>query len=266
MLWIWSTQSSLQDHSSFKEWRQQIGLFQDEEGLWRCRGRISNASVSYDSKYPILLPSNEYFTILVIRKAQERVLHNGVKETLSEFRSRYWIVRGRSAIKRVIGRCVICRRFEGLHYSAPPPPPLPAFRVTEKPAFTYTGLDYAGPIYIKPDDNMEKVWICLYTCCVTRCIHIDFVFNLSVESFRRSLTRFTAQRGVTLKILSDNGKTFKSATEMLKKIASHGDISRYLSETRTKWLFNVESPMVGRSIQENGQVSEKMSTQGDETS
>ena len=186
-----------------------------------------------------------------------------MKETLSEFRSRYWIVRGRSAIKRVIGRCVICRRFEGLHYSAPPPPPLPAFRVTEEPAFTYTGLDYAGPIYIKPDDNMEKVWICLY---ITRCIHIDFVFNLSVESFRRSLTRFTAQRGVTLKILSDNGKTFKSATEMLKKIASHGDISRYLSETRTKWLFNVESPMVGRSIQENGQVSEKMSTQGDETS
>ena len=240
LLWIRSTQSSLQDHSSYKEWRQQLGLFQDEEGLWRCRGRISNASVSYDSKYPILLPANEHFTILVIRKAHERVLHNGVKETLTEVRSRYWIVRGRSAIKRVIGRCVICRRFEGQHYSAPPPPPLPTFRVTEEPAFTYTGLDYAGPIYIKSDDNMEKVWICLYTCCVTRCIHLDIVFNLSVESFLRSLTRFTARRGVPLKILSDNGKTFKSAAKILKKIASHGDISRYLLETRTKWLFNVE--------------------------
>ena len=37
LLWIRSTQSSLQDHSSFKEWRQQLGLFQDEEGLWRYR-------------------------------------------------------------------------------------------------------------------------------------------------------------------------------------------------------------------------------------
>ena len=94
---------------------------------------------------------------------------------------------------------------------------------------------------------MEKVWICLYTCCVTRCIHLDIVFNLSVESFLRSLTRFTARRGVALKILSDNGKTFKSAAKILKKIASHGDISRYLSETRTKWLFNVErAPWWGR--------------------
>ena len=140
LLWIQSTQSSLQDHSSFKEWRQQLGLFQDEEGLWRCRGRISNASVSYNSKYPILLPANEHFTILVIRKAHERVLHNGVKETLTEVRSRYWIVRGRSAIKRVIGRCVICRRFEGQHYSAPPPPPLPAFRVTEEPGLRRTHI------------------------------------------------------------------------------------------------------------------------------
>ena len=32
LLWIELTQSSLQDYGSFKEWRQQLGLFQDEEG------------------------------------------------------------------------------------------------------------------------------------------------------------------------------------------------------------------------------------------
>ena len=240
MLWIRKAQSSLQDHRNFKEWRQQLGLFQDESEVWRCKGRISNANVSYDCKHPILLPANDPYTILVIKKAHERVLHNWVKETLTEVRSRYWIVRGRSAIKQILGRCVICRRFEGQHYGAPPPPPLPGFRVTEEPPFTFTGLDYAGPLYIKSSGNMEKIWICLYTCCVTRCIHLDIVFNLSVESFFRSLKRFTARRGVPLKILSDNGKTFKAAARILKRIASHGDISRYLSEIKTVWLFNVE--------------------------
>ena len=117
----------------------------------------------------------------------------------------YWIVWGRSAIKHVIGRCVICCRFEGQHYSAPPLLPLPALRVTEEPAFTYTGLDYAGPIYnfIKSDDNMEKVWIFLYMCCVK----LDIVFNLSVQLFLRSLTRFTARRGVTLKITAQKKRS-----------------------------------------------------------
>ncbi len=36
-------------------------------------------------------------------------------------------------------------------------PPLPAFRVTEAPAFTYTGVDYAGPLYIKsPQGSRES--------------------------------------------------------------------------------------------------------------
>ena len=68
----------------FEQWRRQLNLFQDEKGVWRCRGRIQNAAVSYATKYPVLLHKDHRFTFLVTQKALEQVLHNGVKETLTE--------------------------------------------------------------------------------------------------------------------------------------------------------------------------------------
>jgi len=49
----------------------------------------------------------------------------------------------------VLNKCVICHRYEGQPCNLSPPPPLPDFRVREEPAFTYTGVDFAGPLYIK---------------------------------------------------------------------------------------------------------------------
>ena len=58
----------------------------------------------------------------------------------------------------------------------PPPPPLPAFRVQEAPPFTNTGVDFASPLYIRNLGKVQsKAWIVLYTCCVTRAIHLELV-------------------------------------------------------------------------------------------
>ena len=59
------------------------------------------------------------------------VLHDGVKETLTELHVSFWIVKGRSFTKRIIHQCHLCRRHEGQLYSAPPTLPLPTFRVKE---------------------------------------------------------------------------------------------------------------------------------------
>ena len=52
---------------------------------------------------------------------------------------------GRSLVKGILQQCRVCRRHEGKPYSAPPPSPLPTFRVTEAPPFSFTGVDFAGP-------------------------------------------------------------------------------------------------------------------------
>ena len=149
LIWVKDVQSSLVQDRRFKEWRHQLQLFQDSEDIWRCGGRLSNADISYGMKHPVVLPSGHYLTELIVWRAHERVYHNGVKETLTEIRSRYWIVRGRAFVKKIISRCVVCRRAEGRSYDVPGPPPLPVFRVAEEPAFTFTGVDFAGPLYVK---------------------------------------------------------------------------------------------------------------------
>ena len=147
-------------------------------------------------------------------------------------------------IKKVVHECVICRRLEAVAYCAPPAPPLPDFRITEAPAFTFVGVDFAGPLYIKGLEGSamtrsNKVWICLYTCCVTRGVHLDLVTDLSTLSFLKCFKRFVARRGIPVKVVSDNGKTFKAAAKILSE-EMVSEVQTRLAPMQVKWLFNVE--------------------------
>ena len=121
-------------------------LFQDESGIWRCGGRLHHVNLSFSSKHPVILSKKPTLMALIAHSAHARVQHNGVKETLTESRAKYWIVGGRSLVRSIIHKCVVCRRFEGKPFTAPP---LPSFCVNEAPPFAYTAVDFAGPMYIK---------------------------------------------------------------------------------------------------------------------
>jgi len=87
-LWINKLQRSFTKEPAFQTWKQQFGLF-SEDGVWRCKGRLSNADIPHATKHPTLLPKNHHVTSLIIWDCHNRVMHNGVKETLCELRSRY---------------------------------------------------------------------------------------------------------------------------------------------------------------------------------
>jgi len=144
-------------------------------------------------------------------------------------------------VRKNLRQCIVCKRLEGQPYKAPPPPPLPSFRVEEAPPFTHTGVDFAGPLYVKEpgDSSNSKAWICLYTCCVTRAVHLDLVPDLSTEAFIRSFKRFVSRRGIPSKLVSDNGKTFKAAAKLIQSIVDHNDVQHYLSGLGIKWIFNL---------------------------
>ena len=85
----------------------------------------------------------------MIRQSHENVKHNGVRETLTEVRSKFWIIKGRQAVKDVLFKFVICEKMLGKAFSTPPTPPLPTSRASDDLAFTKVGVDFAGPLYVK---------------------------------------------------------------------------------------------------------------------
>ena len=87
--------------------------------------------------------------------------------------------------------------------------------------------------------------MCLFTCCITRAVHLDVVTNMSSEYFIRCFRRFSARRGLPSRIISDNAKTFKSTARVLLSILNHPDVHRYLENARVEWKFNVERPHGG---------------------
>ena len=62
-------------------------------------------------------------------------------------------------------------------------PPLPTSPVSESVPFTHTGIDYFGPLFIKNKTESQKVWVCLFTCLVTRAIHLELIQIMSTEHF-----------------------------------------------------------------------------------
>jgi len=65
---------------------------------------------------------SHHLSLLIVKDAHERVMHNGVRETLTQIRSNYWIIRGRQFVRQVIRKCVICCKLEGSPLTLPPAP------------------------------------------------------------------------------------------------------------------------------------------------
>ena len=208
--WLKVSQSALPQAKRFQLWSKQFGLFRNSSWIWRCSGRLGNSAVPPGAKHPILLDKDHHLTNLILNECHERVMHGGVKATLTELRSRYWIVRGRQLVKKMLHKCVICRRFQAKPYCSPPASQLPSFRVNEARPFFYTGVEIAGPLYVRETiaSTSRKVYICLYTCCVTRSVHLEVVPDMTAQAFIHSFKRFTSRRGFPVKVISDNAKIF----------------------------------------------------------
>ena len=104
--------------------------------------------------------------------------------TLAWIRRRYWIIKGRKTVKNVLRKCVVCKQYQGKPLRSPASPDIPEFRVDHSGcAFQVTGLDFAGPLYVKNNLNNDKVYMLLLTCASSRAIHLELTTDMSIEGF-----------------------------------------------------------------------------------
>lgn len=69
--------------------------FDQHEGILRAGGRLTNAHISYDRKFPMVLPKDSHLTQLIIGDAHAKTLHGNVQLMLQYLRQNYWILGAR---------------------------------------------------------------------------------------------------------------------------------------------------------------------------
>ena len=180
---------SLRNKKDYQHLVKQLRLV-DRDGIQKCNGRLSNSDLEEASREPIILPKEHWLTELIISTCHKRVYHCGLRATVAELRGKYWAPRGCQIVKKVIGKCVVCKRHGGKPYGKPDEAGLPDFRVRESPPFAKVGVDFVGPLYAKEGGEIVKVYIALFMYCVTRAVHMDLVRNLSISCFFNCLRRF----------------------------------------------------------------------------
>ena len=218
---------------------KQLGLFMDQTGLLRCRTRLESAEITYDSKFPLLIPRKSHFTKLLILHFHCKMYHAGVESTLSQLRQQYYVPKGRREVRNVLGGCLTCVRLKANPYIPVNSPALPKFRVSEDRIFTYVGCDFAGPLYCKPVDSKSavKCYILIYTCLVTRAIKLELVHKLTVTCFIFALRRIISNRGAPKLIVSDNARTFHSVSKELAAILNPQVLQKFCLSNKIEWRF-----------------------------
>ena len=210
-------------------------------GLLSVGGRLESAPVDEDLKYPYILPNDHHVTELIIQHNHSSVGHMGQESVLSSLREKFWIVKGRSAVRRVLKRCVDCQKRKaptGEQFMAK----LPEDRITPcKPPFTYVGVDYFGPIEVKQGRSRVKRYGCIFTCLTVRAIHIEVANTLNTDSMINALRRFICLRGCPEQIRSDCGTNFTKADKELKETIEEWNqhrIDGFCAQRGIQWIFN----------------------------
>ena len=229
-LWIQHEQLGIEN---LKDIGRNLGTYIDEDGLVRCRGRLENSALTVNEKHPYLLPAGRLANTIVF-DIHNRLMHAGVKDTLTELRQEFWIPRGRNFVKKALYDCFTCRKANSKPYVYPESPSLPEDRVDGTRAFKNVGIDYAGPLHVQnvfgEDEELFKAWISVITCNSSRAVHLDLAANASGLECVEILRRFIARRGASDLIRSDHGSNFTSE-----------EVQNFAASKNINWSFSIEA-------------------------
>lgn len=229
---------------------RKLNPFLEDTLILRVGGRIQHANIPFQHAHPIILPSNNHLTSLVIQYHHLKLLHSGIQNTLANIRLKYWPINGRNEVKKVIHSCTRCTRFRA-QVCGQQMANLPAPRVTlHNRAFIHVGMDLSGAIAFRStmtrNCKYTKAYICLFICLATRAIHLELVSDLTSQAFIYALKRFVSRRGLCSHLYSDNATNFKGSSselhdlyKMFKNETSYSEIIDFCAVNSIQYKFTV---------------------------
>lgn len=217
-----------------------LSPFIDDNGVLRMNGRVGNAELM-QQKQSIILPANSPFVSLMIKHFHENLeLHGGVQKTLRALRERFWIIRARCQVQKLIHRCITCYRTKKLLLTQRMAE-LPSFRTRQARPFTFVGIDYAGYFEVKiterKNSSTTKAYIAVFMCLTTKALHLEVASDLTSAEYIMVLENFIARRGIPNVIWSDNATNFVGAEKEIRELheqwmSQTNELTKLLAEKR----------------------------------
>ena len=179
--------------------------------------------------------------IAIIRDGSLISGHSSREYVLSLLRERFWVIKGSSAVRRILSKCVSCRRRQAPVLEQKMAD-LPEDRLTpDQPPFTAVGVDCFGPFHIRLPRSLAKQYGVIFTCLAICTVHIEVVHSLETDSFLLALGRFKARRGQVKEIRSDSGTNFTAGERELRRsirVWNQERIHESLLQKDIKWTIN----------------------------
>lgn len=187
-----------------------LSPFVDEMGIMRMRGRTARSQhLPDDAKFPVVLDNEHPATTLLIEHYHRHNNHQNTTAVINELRQRVVMPRMKTTVRGVIARCRLCLLKRTPRMSALPLARMAAFL----PPFSYTGVDYFGPIDIAIGRRTEKRWCALFTCLTTRAVYLEIVASLRADSCMAAIDSLVTRRGMPTEIHCDNAPCFTAAAK-----------------------------------------------------
>ena len=170
-------------------------------------GRLGTLlKIGYDIEELTILDPAHPYTKLVMKECHD-IDHGSDDKAVWKSRNKFWIPSARKIVRKIRKDCYRCRLLNKKN-AQQLMAPLPNTRVLPTPAWTFTSLDLFGPLEhadMVRKRLKEKCWGVLFTCRVSRAVHLDLTQGYDTDSLLQAIRRFMSLRGAPKEFLADQG-------------------------------------------------------------
>ena len=214
------------------------GLTLDDNGVIRCgSNRILETIEGTRSELPKLVHGNHPMIESFVRNYHEKYNCCAYNDLVNKIKPILHGINLNLCIKNVIKACNKCMVVRAVPYSYPGQKALPLTRLRARRPFSCVGVDFSGPHLVRDKYETVKVWVCLFTCMVTRAVYLVRVNSCGQIEFVNALMELFTRRGQPDMIMSDNATNFTSTANVLKKLSQSPKVIKTLNEHSIQWDF-----------------------------
>jgi hypothetical protein len=115
---------------------------------------------------------------------------------------------------------------------------------SDQPPFSQVGMDYFGPFELKQGRSAIKRYGVIFTCLISRAIHLEVAASVDTDSCINALRRFISRRGKPTFIRSDNGTNLVGAEKEMRTLIENWNIDHiqdFSIQKNIDWEFNPPS-------------------------